>query len=145
MRDGLSYSFHNMYPDVNAVANGAGWNRRLRAQFPVAADINPGGKAVLDPAALPDDGLAAANSPNHFGAGQNVMFADGSGRWVTSPLVGPDDDNIYAHAATGEREAGLLGPSAGPFDAVLLPTAEQLGQPAPALPTDAEIGAMPDH
>ena len=141
MRGGLSYSVHNMYPDAAAVTRGAKWTDTLRASFAVAADINPGGKAVLDPAADP----LAANSPNHFGAGQNVLYADGAILFAETPLAGREGDNIYAHAAIEGRDAGVVGPMAGPSDNVLLPTAEQLGQPAPTLPTDAEIGAMPDH
>jgi hypothetical protein len=36
-----------------------------------------------------------SNSPNHNGAGQNVLFTDGNVRWCTSPNVGRDGDNIY--------------------------------------------------
>lgn len=36
-----------------------------------------------------------ANSPNHGGKGTTILAADGSVRWVSTPNVGPDEDNIW--------------------------------------------------
>jgi prepilin-type processing-associated H-X9-DG protein len=38
---------------------------------------------------------ANANSPNHDGLGQNVLYADGSVEFRTTPLAGVEDDHIY--------------------------------------------------
>ncbi len=35
------------------------------------------------------------NSPNHGGAGQNILCANGTVSWTTSPNVGPIGDNIW--------------------------------------------------
>ena len=78
------------------------------------------------------------NSPNHAHAGQNVLYADGSVRWmrtpycgvVTSPGVG--GDNIYTARApvplNGQippaNGVGYWGPSIGPAwetDSYLVP------------------------
>ena len=61
-----------------------------------------------------DQGLG--NSPNHGGAGQNVLFQDGSVRFITNRSLNFDDD-IFRNKA-GKIEAGtdandaVLGPSA---------------------------------
>ena len=38
---------------------------------------------------------AAGNSPNHGGAGQNVLYIGGQVRWCAGPNVGVDRDDIY--------------------------------------------------
>jgi hypothetical protein len=38
---------------------------------------------------------ATTNSPNHGGKGQNVLRLDGSAEWVTTPVYGPDKDNLW--------------------------------------------------
>jgi prepilin-type processing-associated H-X9-DG protein len=44
-----------------------------------------------------------ANSPNHGGRGQNVLFTDGHVAFLTSRLIGPDDIflNKHRHVAAG--------------------------------------------
>jgi prepilin-type processing-associated H-X9-DG protein len=53
----------------------------------------------------------STNSPNHDGAGQNVLFADGHVRWLTSSTFAGDD--IYLN------QLGKVGAGVGPIDAVL--------------------------
>jgi len=40
---------------------------------------------------------AGANSDNHAGAGQNVLYVGGNVRWCVRPDVGEDRDNIYVN------------------------------------------------
>lgn len=58
--------------------------------------------------------ILPGNSPNHCGAGQNVLFAGGHVRFHPNRRVGPDED-IYLNA--DQR----LAPGAHLFDAVLAP------------------------
>jgi hypothetical protein len=46
------------------------------------------------------------NSPNHGGAGQNVLYVGGWVRWCTQPTVGVAGDDIYLNQAQQVR-AGL--------------------------------------
>jgi prepilin-type processing-associated H-X9-DG protein len=55
------------------------------------------------------------NSPNHGGAGQNVLFADGSVRWHPTRRLGPVDADIFLN---DQRRPA---PGVKPFDAVLAP------------------------
>ena len=47
LRDGLSYSFQQMYPNAAAVGRGFKWTDSLPSAFAVAADMNPGGDGLL--------------------------------------------------------------------------------------------------
>jgi hypothetical protein len=60
---------------------------------PVMADHRP----------LPELGT---NSPNHGGLGQNVLYVDGAVRFLTSPAIGSQDDDIYLNRR-GKIAAGL--------------------------------------
>jgi len=48
-----------------------------------------------------------ANSMNHNGRGQHILFTDGSLEWTTSPLL-PDGDNIWLPAALERITEPLL-------------------------------------
>ena len=159
LRDGLSYSFQNMYAGPKGIGNGCRWTNALPAAYILAADMNPGSDEALAltsgdlPADASQDVMRAYNSHNHFGVGQNVLHADGSVRFVASPMVGPKNDNIFAYrdAAGGgdhwpqdpgaTKSAGLVGPPADAMDNVLLPTAKLLGQTARPMPTEEQIRA----
>jgi prepilin-type processing-associated H-X9-DG protein len=82
--------------------------------------------------------LAPLNSPNHSQAGQNVLYADGSVRWESSPYCGVGrspgigGDNIYTALEPGPLNGqtppangiGYWGPSIGPAwesDSYLVP------------------------
>jgi prepilin-type processing-associated H-X9-DG protein len=66
------------------------------------ADMNPGTttsgqydvKAPLNETASQKQ-MQKANSPNHQGAGQNVLFGDGHVDFVQNPFVGTQRDCIY--------------------------------------------------
>lgn len=53
----------------------------------------------------------SGNSPNHFGAGQNVLFADGRVSWIEEPGIG--GDQLFANSH-GKIAAGV-----GPLDRCL--------------------------
>ena len=74
--------------------NLAGKNPNLRPQMPIAylSDANPlfeNGRfnESIDP--------TKANSPAHRDAGQTVLTLDGNVNWLTSPIYGPKDDNLW--------------------------------------------------
>ena len=99
----LGYSFANPYPSTAAAAAGYSFNSRMRAQFALAADMNPGTGG-------------SSSSKSHEDRGQNVLYADGHVLWETSPLVGIDGDNIY----TTKTGSVIASPADG-TDSVLLP------------------------
>ncbi|MGL4553649.1 MAG: hypothetical protein ACRC33_21005 [Gemmataceae bacterium] len=51
-------------------------------------------------------GVLAANSVNHGGTGQNVLYVGGNVRWATTPTIGLAGDHIYLNH-NKRREAGL--------------------------------------
>jgi prepilin-type N-terminal cleavage/methylation domain-containing protein/prepilin-type processing-associated H-X9-DG protein len=132
----LSYSYATPFsglPDYHL-------NRdRVRAEFVVMADMNPGVRGADDNVVGPakDADLVTrsrGNSRNHKKAGQNVLFGDGHVEWATSHYCGFAEDNIYtALRATaippGDKppaaEPGVLGREIGPAwhaDSYLVPT-----------------------
>ena len=63
----------------------------------------------------PHDG-GRGNSPNHGGAGQNVLYIGGQVRWCVGPNVGVGRDDIYLNlnnrVLAGEQHFdSVLGPS----------------------------------
>ncbi len=80
--------------------------------MPLAADKGPFGAALE--AGKPHPGINMPNSnaspgewtpwnsPNHGGEGQNVLYADGSVRFETTPIVGVKKDNIYTRWAQAD-------------------------------------------
>ncbi|GMU22296.1 MAG: hypothetical protein AMXMBFR13_23820 [Phycisphaerae bacterium] len=64
-------------------------------RMPLAGDRNPFFDLSWAHRLNPYDDRSA-NSPTHEdGAGQNVIYATGSGGWYTNPLIGVSGDNIY--------------------------------------------------
>jgi prepilin-type processing-associated H-X9-DG protein len=127
--DYVSYSFQNPYASKDALLTGWKWNIILGADFALAADLNPGGKAeaMVKPNS-PRKELAAANSRNHGGAGQNVLYADGHVDFQFTPFCGPvlpdkTADNIYTRRS-GSKGDPIIGPPMDHDDNVLLPTAD---------------------
>jgi prepilin-type processing-associated H-X9-DG protein len=128
----LSYSYQNPYPTNDAIA--AGWQfKNPDATFAVASDMNPGGDAVtkvkID---SPADQMKAANSLNHGGEGQNVLFGDGHVEWETTPFCGTQHDNIFTAAGPeitgpGRGTAVIVASSVDANDSILLPTAADVG------------------
>jgi prepilin-type N-terminal cleavage/methylation domain-containing protein/prepilin-type processing-associated H-X9-DG protein len=133
-----SYSYENPYPNSNAISNGFKLNTSISAEYAVASDINPGTN-TYHPTGLSGTGqvdtvttgssakqMAAANSINHSGAGENVLFGDGHVEFDQNPFVGVQRDNIYTAytvpqtALTGTN-AIVNSPGDG-NDSILLPT-----------------------
>lgn len=94
------------------------------ADFAVIADKNPGPPSIT---AVPFDAppleQAKANSRNHAGAGQSVLYADGHVDFQRTVYCGYGNDNIYTALSrtplTGETKpsataTGFAGPSIGP-------------------------------
>lgn len=142
-RVNLSYSYNNPYPAKEAVMGGWKFDVTLGPDFPFAADMNPGdtkdgGPTKVTPTSTGKE-LAAANSPNHAGAGQNVAYCDGHVEWQKTPFVGAKranatvGDNIYATLAKDGKPESPGGQIAAPaqdaMDAILLPTVQDGPQP----------------
>lgn len=116
----LSYSYAQPYSSALGYRN----DDSRRADFAVMADRNPGranGYDVTLPRASAHPlKLARANSRNHRGAGQNVLYASGAVEFVITPYAGAyrDEgrrkfgDNIYTALYDKPLEAGMASPSA---------------------------------
>jgi prepilin-type N-terminal cleavage/methylation domain-containing protein len=150
VRQNLSYSYIVPFPSSAAMAKGFKLNTTLSSDFAVAADINPGttggnpGDNVVTAPNATRSEMANANTNNHNGDGQQVLYADGHVDWSTTPYCGsPREivgtttevprDNIYtyniADSLTGTGQQQPPGPNAGSsaqsvdqFDTILLPT-----------------------
>ena len=153
-RANLSYSYVNPYPSQPAMDAGFKLNYTLSSDYAIVADLNPGGDAVvkLQPRQMPStrpsrqgpprftEAMRQANSPNHGGFGQNVLYADGHAEWQTTPFSGmyreqqKMRDNIYTrHVPVGARDGDpVVGPVMDQLDTVLLPTAARPAAAAPA-------------
>ncbi len=77
-----------------AALNMAGPGPNLKPTMPIAyiSDTNPlfvGARFndLVDP--------DRTNSPVHGGKGQNVLTLDGSAKWMTKPVYGPNHDNLW--------------------------------------------------
>jgi len=136
----FSYSIANPYPTTTAVNNGYRWNSTLGAEFAVAADINPGtdngyNVTVADEFSSAKD-MQKSNSPNHQGAGENVLYGDGHVEFQQNPFCSTKRDCIYTNSGTtdGSKTTSKTDPnSAGgqqptwAGDSVLLPTGNSAG------------------
>jgi prepilin-type N-terminal cleavage/methylation domain-containing protein/prepilin-type processing-associated H-X9-DG protein len=146
----LSYSYENPYPSPSAIANGWKLNTSISAEYAVASDINPGesanpiytsGGTNVGQVCTVNTGssakqMSAANSINHNGAGQNVLFGDGHVEFDQNPFVGVQRDNIYtAYSSAGPPttagqaggtqltgSAAILASPGDGNDSILLPT-----------------------
>jgi len=150
----ISYSYIVPFPTVNARNAGFKLNFTLSSDFAIAADMNPGNAPSTGTQQDKVSGVAynssradmqKANSNNHNGDGQNVLYADGHCEFQTSPFAGTIitgngtssfnptyRDNIYmpcggSRAATGTDSTSI---GSGPNDASdthLLPTDDSNG------------------
>jgi prepilin-type N-terminal cleavage/methylation domain-containing protein/prepilin-type processing-associated H-X9-DG protein len=100
----LSYSIANPFPSNNAIDAGYKWNNTLGAEFAIGGDMNPGAPAgtnyqvnVPNTTSSAKD-MAKANSQNHQGAGENVLFGDGHVEFVQNPFCGTQRDCVYTNA-----------------------------------------------
>jgi len=126
-----SYSYQNQFAHAATDPAIMGWGPPTTHRFlhpptlAILADRNPYTRTdhvrqpVVSPEAQPE-----ANSPNHNGAGQNVLYLSGEVRWSDTPRCGPVRadglrDNIYWPDA-GMPNDPLNIPRA-PADAFLVP------------------------
>jgi prepilin-type processing-associated H-X9-DG protein len=135
-RANLSYSYNNPYPLSAAVSMGWKFDVTVGPEAPFAADMNPGDTKDGGPTkvSIKSDAkaMAAANSRNHAGAGQNVAYCDGHVEWQANPFCGRKrrntayGDNIYAthpKDVDADGKGGVTnGPSQDYEDSVMLPT-----------------------
>ena len=119
----LSYSLHNPYvrDDVVPAGDATYWTNAMRAEFAVAADINPGtagGDDVRKPTVDSSSrDMRFANSGNHDKDGQNILYGDGHVAWESNPFVGVERENIYT-----TRHGRVVASPVDVNDAILLPT-----------------------
>jgi prepilin-type N-terminal cleavage/methylation domain-containing protein/prepilin-type processing-associated H-X9-DG protein len=112
-RENISYSIANPYPGAPAVNAGYRWNSTLGAEFCVAGDMNPGTGNGYDVKPARENSattiMQKANSPNHQGAGENLLFGDGHVEFVQNPFAGTQRDNVYTKASVSGTGYGLVG------------------------------------
>ncbi|HSI35344.1 MAG: prepilin-type N-terminal cleavage/methylation domain-containing protein [Phycisphaerae bacterium] len=130
-RTNLSYSIAHPYPDSTAVSSGYKWNQTLGADFALAGDWNSGTVNGYD-VTLPKSDTASAsdmkkaNSFNHQGQGQNVLYGDGHVEWQQHPFVGVNKDNIYTVSGSTDGTVPTSTTASGRpkwrGDSVLLPS-----------------------
>ena len=135
----LSYSYQDAYPDATAIGAGFKLNNSISAEFAVGSDINPGTTGTDDNVLFPSNTSSAkdmklANSNNHDGDGQNVLFGDGHVEFLQNPFVGVQRDNIFTRQAVPPTQGSdttwvnTLHGSQNANDSVLLPTDEFTNQ-----------------
>ncbi len=90
-----SYSFYNPYPSSTDVKQGLKWPAQTASA--IAADKNPGAAgATAEPTITgATSAQKLANSRNHNGDGQEVLYQDGHVDWNTTVYCGSNKDNIY--------------------------------------------------
>jgi len=134
----LTYSYLVPFPTTAAVNDGFQL-KNLGAEYAVAADINPGNTGGTGTQAdnvtnarfdSPRSTMQNANTNNHNGDGQNILYGDGHAEWNSTPFAGMQRqgyrDNVYS-AGAGAANAGSgttlggVGP-ADKLDSYLLPT-----------------------
>ena len=148
----MSYSYIVPFPTSAASAAGFKLNFTLTSDFAMAADTNPGntgGTPVDNVSGVTYNsprigtgsaaGMNQANSNNHNGDGQNVLYADGHAEFATTPYAGMTlsaggtnsfRDNIYTAGPAPASGATTFNPTGGSItsgpthekDSILLPT-----------------------
>lgn len=119
----LGYSYANPYPDTTAVAAGYRLTSKIRADFALMADLNPGVNLphksdvfAPTPTSITSE-MRKANSENHEREGQNVLYADGHVTYQFTCFCGVNQDNIY----TPQTGNILLTSPVNKDDSLLLP------------------------
>ncbi len=157
----LSYSYASPFSS----APGFRTDDTKPSGFVLMADKNPGEAASQYPADAPATELALANSPNHGGAGQNVLYVDGHVAFQRTPycgvglvidkdsrLVKTPGDNIYSARAASPTtltaalltfSRGVVRHDVGPVgndDSYVVPTAADVPPPPqPPIPARPAI------
>jgi hypothetical protein len=126
-----SYSYQNPFASDAAIT--AGWQlKNPDATYAIASDINPGGDAETSVTVdTPVEKMRPANSPNHQGDGQNVLYGDGHAEWQNNPFCGTQHDNIFTAAGPEITEPGrgtavLASSPVSPTDSILMPAATDI-------------------
>jgi prepilin-type N-terminal cleavage/methylation domain-containing protein len=137
-KENLNYSFANPYPSQAAADAGYKWNNSLSSEFCLAGDINPGVTTPNYDVKAPANESSAssvmrkANSPNHNGAGQNLMYGDGHVNFEANPFQGAKRDCVYTYSTADNITTSQQEPTIGSatnstpgwgMDSVLIPTA----------------------
>lgn len=128
-RKNCTYAFANPYPDAKAVEAGYVLDKNCTAEFAVAADIGPGIGDGFDVTAVTlssgQKDMERANSRNHSGSGQNVLYGDGHVEWQQNPFCGTKRDHIYTVSGSTdgsvETSKTVVGSPRWKGDSVLLP------------------------
>jgi prepilin-type processing-associated H-X9-DG protein len=133
----LSYSMANMYPDTTGVNNSYKLNVTTGAEFAICADKNPAGATNYTGITTTNESSSSkdmqlANSPNHQGQGENVLYGDGHAEFQQNPYCGTKRDCIYTVSGstdgsnTNSKAVPTNGGANAPKwagDSVLLPAA----------------------
>jgi prepilin-type processing-associated H-X9-DG protein len=124
IKKNLSYSLLNPYVSNGVIpeTDRVWWTNGMTAEFAVASDINPGTTGSNDNVLYPNNTSSSkdmkhANSNNHDGDGQNVLFGDGHVEFLQNPFVGIQRDNIFAN-----KKGQIVASPVDATDSVLLPT-----------------------
>jgi prepilin-type processing-associated H-X9-DG protein len=125
----LSYSFINVYPDSQAVANGYYIDSHTGAETAIVADMNPGigdNYDVTSPTEKSSTSdMKKANSRNHQGTGQNVLYGDGHAEFQQNAFCGMKRDNIFTVSGSTDgsitTSKTVVGSPKWAGDSVLLP------------------------
>ena len=141
----LTYSYICPFPSKAARDAGFKLNYTLTSDFAIAADINPGtiGGNPQDDVVKPRvnsarNEMQKANSNNHNGDGQNILYADGHVEFQNTPYAGmlrtsttgtnAFRDNVYT-ASTGVIQGTHSGKQPqDQNDSILWPTDDESGQ-----------------
>jgi prepilin-type N-terminal cleavage/methylation domain-containing protein/prepilin-type processing-associated H-X9-DG protein len=140
----LTYSYVAPFPTRSARDAGFKLNYTLTSDFAIAADINPGNTGGNPPdnvtivkASSARNIMANANTNNHNGDGQNVLYADGHVEFQNTPFCGmlrpgaginSFRDNIYTASGGTNPTGGKT--DEGPqdqYDSIMLPTDDANG------------------
>jgi prepilin-type processing-associated H-X9-DG protein len=137
----LSYGYSSPFSSAVKYRMNTDW---LAAGAAVMADKGPGPVSNAPAVDAPPLDMRRANSANHGGAGQNVLYGDGHVDFQRTPYCGYRDDegagdNIYTAAAERPTSGGLTGrPQPGYFgrryspaawgDSYLVPAANDRGE-----------------
>jgi len=138
-----TYSYIVPFPTTNARNAGFKLNFTLTSDFAIAADINPGnggGGSPPDNIGVPYTAarkdMQNANSNNHNGDGENVLYADGHVEFQNTPYCGmqrPEGykDNVYTaqNPVASANGSGMnVGAPNDEKDSCLMPTDNDSGQ-----------------
>jgi prepilin-type processing-associated H-X9-DG protein len=127
LQQNLTYSYANPYPDNAAAGAGYKLGKLSDPGMAIVADRNPGSSVLSVSIKLSPIELRKANSRNHNGEGQNVLYADGHVEFQVNPFCGLNNDNIYCRGPGGPGTApsDLINSPQNKYDSVLLPADSQ--------------------